>query len=245
MFIRRSLLMSACCLALSSCYFNSAGHIINSGSYMAKVNTNDAKPGQVIYQKGSRYYAELSRYRHDSKVITQYSVFEQNTSKMDKSYQGKQMCQIPEDYALYLTGQSDTSVIPAFLRPVDNDSEIKEKGTKLPIVRQGEYKDKVFEYSSSAMPLLWSAAVLDWLCVDLPVTCVENALMVVVCYCEFWRKVGEADLSSHGSSSSGGNSSGDTYRMRQEQNEQMLRESQERSRRQLEEVDALRYHGMM
>lgn len=180
MSIKPYLLLPLCCLALSSCYFNSAGHIINAGSYTAKVKTDSLKPGQVVYQKGNHYYTELARYRNDKEVRTQYSAFDDNSRKMDCSYAGKQMCEIPAAYAQYITGQSGVSVSPNYLHPVDNGDEIMKTGTKLPIVRLGEHKEKVFEYRSSNLPWLWTAAAFDWLCVDLPITCVENAMLPVL-----------------------------------------------------------------
>lgn len=192
MYLKQVFYLLVCCLSLSSCYFNSAGHIINAGSYQAKVSTSDAKPGHTIYNKNGRYYTELSRYRNDSKVITQYNAFENNTTTMDKSYDGKQMCEIPADYALYLTGQSNVSVQPAFLRPVD-ESDIKANGTSMTIVREGKYKAERFDYRSSALPWLWTAATFDWLCVDLPMTCVENSLMPVVGYLYVVRQLSESE----------------------------------------------------
>lgn len=231
--IKHFMMMVACCVALSSCYFNSAGHIVNAGSYTAKVKTDKIQPGQVVYQKDGRYYAELARYRNDEKVITQYCFHEDKQREMDYSYQGKQLCEIPADYAQYITGQSGASVTPSFLRPVKDESAITESATKLPIVRVGAYQDKMFEYRSPNLPWLWTAAVFDWLCVDLPVTCVENGLFVVYGYCKVMNHLMEESRSSSGSSSSGGGLNSE------------IRAAEERNRQQQMEVQSLRDAGIM
>ena len=68
------------------------------------------------------------------------------------------------------------------------------------------YSAEVWQHRSSAAPWLYAAGVLDWLCVDLPITCVENALLITGCA----AAIGGAMQSSANSYSSGSSSSGDS-----------------------------------
>ena len=169
-------------LLLNSCYFNSAGHIFDKASYQASSFTRELKSdkNQVVYTDGSDYYVELTRYRMGKPVVTQYSVFSQDeTSDKDKlQVRGKVMFRIPRDFAMYLTGQAKGPDVPSEMTLVKNGAEIKSRCSTLPIVKNAGKYAEVWQHRSSAAPWLYTAGVFDWLCVDLPMTCVENAIVI-------------------------------------------------------------------
>lgn len=181
--LRHGMLAAVCCSMLGSCYFNSAGRIVNSAAYQAKVTTQCAKPGEAVYQYGGRYYVELERFRTQPESRLQLTAFngQDKDEPQGPVYKGRQMCEIPQDYALYLTGQKGTRR-SGYLLPVENSAEIKAKGTPLPIVRAGDQQEHAFDYRSPNSHWLYTAAVFDWLLVDVPVTCVENASILGAIY---------------------------------------------------------------
>ena len=164
---------------LSSCYFNSAGHIVDAASHKARVYTEDISVGKTVFTDGNRYYIELPHYRYGKKITTQYNALDDETSSnnAERTYKGMQMFEIPADYALYITGKSSSPVTLTYVRPVENGPEIK-RFNSLPVTRKPAEGTTDWEYKSPYAPLLYTACAFDWLIVDLPITLVENALMV-------------------------------------------------------------------
>lgn len=167
--------------SLSSCYFNSAGHLFEKASYRAAVDTSDLKPGDAVYCKDGEYYIELQRYRFGKVIFTQYDAFE--TTPMNPATKHRldpddvDMFKIPTDYAMYLTGQAEVPTEPGFFEKVDDAEAIKSGATtKLVVNRVPQQFEHFYHHTSSAAALWYTAGVFDWLLVDLPVTCVENSL---------------------------------------------------------------------
>ncbi len=168
--------------ALNSCYFNSAGHLFEKASYHAAADMADLKPGSNIYTDGQNYYVELPRYRAGKPVRTQMAAFgqEQVSAKLVKEPEGESVVvSIPADYAMYLAGKSKSPSEPSFMVRVKEDIEdIKGRCQSIPAVRTPKESRCYFTYTSPAAAGWYTLGVLDWLCVDLPVTCVENSLML-------------------------------------------------------------------
>lgn len=165
--------------SLNSCYFNSAGHLFTKASYKASAKSEDAKPGKKVYFYDSSYYVELPRYRMGKEVLTQYATWHE-----DKRTEGAQptgdvtLFRIPADFAMYLTGLASSPSTPSYMIPAKDPDTVKEKGTCYNIVRYGGSSSHSFHYSSPNAAWWYTAGVFDWLCVDLPVTITENALVV-------------------------------------------------------------------
>lgn len=180
--MKRIILSAALLLALNSCYFNSTGHIFDAASHNAAVMTGLVKAGQTIWFDGSNYYIYLPRYRYDTKVITQYSAGGMRDSDGVKrlSKSGKeQFVKISAEMADYMRGISNKVPVSTVEQA---DESIKEKcSTTYTAVRAVPDDDLTeFRYRSSAAPWLYTAGVFNWLCVDLPITCVENSLAIPV-----------------------------------------------------------------
>lgn len=180
-------------MSLSSCYFNSAGYIVDAASHDAAVRTQDLKAGQVVYTNGSSYYIEVPHYRYDTPMRLQYHPW---YDKMNKEMYGIEakydtstkltkkgdsvMVQIPADFGRYLTGESTAPFhLDSKIKMVDNPDIVKTY-TRKPIVNLPKYEQLLqYDYSSPNSGWLYTAAVFDWLLVDMPVTVTENALMAV------------------------------------------------------------------
>ncbi len=197
-------------MLLNSCYFNSAGHIFDKASYNAGAFTTDLRPDgrQMVYVDGDDYYIELPRYRMGAPVKTQYSVFDDEEEVVEHSPQLKNetdMYQIPRDFAMYLTGRASGPSTPSYMTRVENGGWIKYgSDTSMPIVKQAGNYSETFRYRSPNAAWLYTAGVFDWLCVDLPVTCVENALVAALFTVVFAGAMqSEANSYSYDSYSSG------------------------------------------
>ena len=170
-------------LLLNSCYFNSAGMLFDKASYRAAVEASDLKPGDVVYVRGNEYYIELPRYRFGPPVKLQMDAFDQEqgalSSKQRIGGHAVDMFLIPEAYAKYLMGETTTAVEPEFFMRVEDADTIKATASAqktvntVPPTFEHHYK-----YTSSSAAWLYTAGVFDWLCVDLPVTCIENSLVL-------------------------------------------------------------------
>lgn len=170
----------AASLGLSSCYFNSAGHILDNIGYGALAKAEDAKPGRYVYTDGSKYYVELPRYRTGKRIVTQYFIGDEDNRGIEVTDTGKtDVFEIPEDFAMYLTGKNSSPETPSFMRKVDEKVLTAAAVTRLSIVRPGDSSYVTYKYKSNAAAWWWTAGILDWLCVDIPVTCVENSLALV------------------------------------------------------------------
>ena len=174
-------------LSLSSCYFNSAGHIFDKAAYNAVLTTQDLKAnnGSVVYTDGNKYYIEVLMGRYDKPVKTQYDALEQknaNSAQKILSRTRMQLVEIPENFAFYLMGKRDEPKTPSYMYRVK--SNIKEKCHTYAIKKTPESAAAFFRYKSPGALGYYTLGVLDWLCVDLPVTCVENAI-AIPCYTLF------------------------------------------------------------
>lgn len=164
---------------LNSCYFNSAGHIADVASHQARVYTEDITYNKNVYTDGDRYYIELPHYRYGKEVVTQYNALdsESSSSNEERTYKGMQMFEIPAAYAQYITGISNVPVNLAYVHPVSNGDEIKRyQAYPVTVIPTSATVD--WEYTSPNAPWLYTACVFDWLIVDLPVTLIENSLMI-------------------------------------------------------------------
>lgn len=168
---------------LNSCYFNSAGHIFDKASYRAANDLSDLKPGDQVYSDGANYYVELPRYRFGKKVRTQMSVFGKANFATRTPIKGEtDMVQIPEDYAAYLAGHSGKLPQSITLAGAGDAGQVKSScPTTLTVVRTGPLGDqgvRYFNHQSPNRAWWYTLGAFDWLCVDLPMTCLENSLMV-------------------------------------------------------------------
>ena len=177
---------TACALTaamLSNCYFNSAGHIFDKASYDALTTTADLRPGHTLYCDGGRYYVELPRYRWDYPVRTQYSAFEDKEERKKKLTKKNdyELVEIPEDYAMYLIGKRNQPTEPSFMKRIGNNTEaIKKRSQTYKIARTPKETLCHFHYNSPSSFGWYTLGVLDWLCVDLPITCTENAIVAAL-----------------------------------------------------------------
>ncbi len=195
-------------LGLSSCYFNSAGHLFDKAGYSAKAKSEDAKPGQFVYTDGSKYYVELPRYRVGKPIKTQYSVGEKDKRTEEiRATGGTDVFEIPADFAMYLTGQRKSPSTPSSMTKVGKDIITTTATTKLPIVFPGGSSSMDYRYSSGAAAWWYTAGIFDWLCIDLPITCVENSLVIGGAAC---LGVGALLFDSGSKSSNGSGSSSDS-----------------------------------
>lgn len=177
---------TACALTaamLSNCYFNSAGHIFDKASYDALTSTADIRPGDLLYCDGGRYYVELPRYRWDYPVRTQFSALEdeEERKKTLTKKNDYELVEIPEDYAMYLAGKRNQPTTPSFMKRIGNNAEaIKKRSQTYKIARTPKETLCHFHYNSPSSFGWYTLGVLDWLCVDLPITCTENALVAAL-----------------------------------------------------------------
>lgn len=176
---------------LSGCYFNSAGILFTKAGYKASSNVADAKVGEVVYTNGANYYVELPRYRVGKPSKIQYSAFEDDRRRVGLQPTGTtSLFQIPADFAKYLTGRASGPKTPSYLVQVKDASAIKGSATNmLPIVRSASPHRLDYQYSSPAAAWWYTAGVFDWLIVDLPVTCIENSLVLAIFYIMLAREM--------------------------------------------------------
>ena len=174
------LFILTCSLLLSSCYLNTAGHIFDKAKYDAVVTTQNikGKDGQVVYSDGDSHYIKVSRYRVGKPITTHYNALVTEDEKsVERQYKGESVVKIPANYARYLTGKAGSPTKPEYMEPVSN-SVLNRCTTTTSIVRTPRNYEHQFRYTSPAAAGYYTLGVLDWLCVDLPVTCVENALLI-------------------------------------------------------------------
>lgn len=168
-------------ILLNSCYFNSAGHLVHAASYNHAVEMAELKrDGGCVYTDGKYDYAELTCYRVETPVITQYCVlFPETPKKPSLTPVGKRMYRISPALAAYLTGKSAICVDCSAPDPVsESRASIAARCTSAPILRSAAPARHEYSHMSPAACLLYPAACLDWLCVDVPVSCAENILFI-------------------------------------------------------------------
>lgn len=167
-------------LALNSCYFNSTGHIFDAASHNAAIKLSDVQVGQTVYSNGTDYYTYLPRYRYDTEVVTQYSaggLRDSDGRKVLTNEQNQQFVKISPDLANYMRGVGSTppvGIVDAADESIKDTCTTTFSATRsIPDSTLREYR-----YRSSSAPWLYTAGVFNWLCVDLPITCVENSLAI-------------------------------------------------------------------
>lgn len=171
-------LTTAFCLLFNSCYFNSAGHLFTKGAYKASADSSDAKVGKHVYAYHGEYYVELPRYRKGKKVLTQYAAWDKDNRQVGPQPTGDvTLFKIPADFAMYLTGTASAPSVPGYMTPVKNAADVKQNAARLSIVRAGGASSHDFQYDSPNAVWWYTAGVFEWLCVDLPITITENALV--------------------------------------------------------------------
>lgn len=164
---------------LNSCYFNSTGRLLDRARYEARASTADLKtaPNPVVYTNGTEYYIELPRYRYGIPVRLQCDLSEQSQEPVSEK-RGMGLFRIPADFAQYLTGQGEGTKEPLFLEEVPNAALIKKQCISIPVVKQAGDKMVSYTYESPNAGLIRVAAPFNWLLVDLPVTIVENGVVI-------------------------------------------------------------------
>ncbi len=184
-------LLLAATLALSSlnsCYFNSAGHLFDKASHKEAVNTFEMKPGHYLYYNinNGYFFLELPRYKTAKPISTQYDPLSL-CSNMSKIRYSEHIVKVPGEritvrisrkFAMYLLGEGDTSYHPTAsdMAVVQNQELNKNLCQVYTIRRSPGSLIKNYTYQSPNRIGWVSLGVLDWLCVDLPITCVENSL---------------------------------------------------------------------
>ncbi len=165
--------------SLNSCYFNSAGYLYDKASHRERITTADLTPGRYVYYDGLHYYVKLPRYKTGKRVTLQYHPLKPS----DKSEQSVQVpgetvtVRISQALALYLTGQTNA---PFTLSR--NDVQVMQNKklngfiygaitTEAPAILERDYT-----YTSPNAFGWYTLGTLDWLCVDLPVSCAETAI---------------------------------------------------------------------
>lgn len=178
----RTVIGALLCLSmLNSCYFNSAGHIVRAASYNATVDTGELKANSgSVYTDGVCYYVEMMRYRFEKPVTTQYSAFDTDSKPKTPQMTAmeRQMYRIDADFADYLTGKSSSYGSSKPVPVSESKASIAARCNALPITRTASSTRHDYQHSSPGAFWLYTAAGFDWLCVDLPVTCVENSLVI-------------------------------------------------------------------
>ena len=169
-------------MVLQSCYFNSAGHIFDKISYNAEVRMSEAT-GCVLHDEyADEYYLSNMRfYRVGKPVKTQYSAWDSDKRKSVSAFRGFTDVEIPKDYARYLMGKGSKPSGVSFAYPVNLSEYSKDRMSRYDIVNTPIDTDISFKKKSKNGFWLGLAGVFDWLCVDLPVTCVENSLAIAGC----------------------------------------------------------------
>lgn len=163
-------------LLTSGCYLNTASHISALGGYDATYKPNKEAP--IVYKKESNYYIEMDRYKKP--IVTQYNLYKnQKPRPLLENTGERDFFRIDSAYASYLMGGAGAANPTVLERVKDSDDvdDILYSGEKIPTKNAValEHKER---WSSSVAPLWYSLAGLDWLCVDFPVTIVENTLSI-------------------------------------------------------------------
>ena len=174
---------------LSSCYSNTSGMIFDKASYNAGVKASDIKSGQTLYSDGQNYYTYVPRYRYDmpsyfhnyvgSYCIPDIPVKEglgivKKSNKPELSEKGTQLVQLQPEYAQYLLGKGPAPAAST-LTAVDKDVLQKCMARESTTIAGSDTTLQQFDYSSPNAFWLYTAGVFDFLCVDIPFTCIGNA----------------------------------------------------------------------
>lgn len=168
-------------LSLNSCYFNSAGHLFDKASRQEQVRLSELKHSGVVYTDGKQYYVEATAFRVGKPIKTQYDAMSKDKRQAGTEQLGTKMYEIPAEFALWLAGEGAEPTAPPSVRPVDA-KEVKARCTAtMPIKRAPNQGVATYQNKSPNAAWWYTAGSFDWLCVDLPITCVENCLVIAGC----------------------------------------------------------------
>ncbi len=173
---------------LNSCYFNSAGHIFEKASRSEAISTRLVTGGDYVYFDGVCYYIELPRYKTGKSVKTQYDLPPWTPGPYGGGKEqfvrvaGETMpVRITREFAMFLTGQDDGlyKPTPNDILWVMQDKELDKNSCQVfTVTRKPGDLRKGYRYTSPYAFGWYSLGVLDWLCVDVPMTCLENSLLI-------------------------------------------------------------------
>ncbi len=105
---------------------------------------------------------ELPRYRVGKPIKTQYTVGEKDKRTVEvRATGGKDVFEIPSDFAMYLTGQKKSPSTPSSMAKVDKSIITKTATTKLPIVFPGGASSLDYKYSSGAAAWWYTVGIFD------------------------------------------------------------------------------------
>lgn len=176
------MLATAASAFTSGCYFNSAGYFTHQAGYDATSLVQSVKTGESVLTDGAHYYIELERFRFEVPREVMYSAFDdEKQEKPVLTPTGEyELFEIPADFAMFLTGKETGPDKPAFMNRVANADEVKSTATtRMPIVAKPANYVELYKYKSPNAGWWYTAAVFDWICVDMPITCVQNSLVLV------------------------------------------------------------------
>ncbi len=131
----------------------------------------------MVYTNGTEYYIELPRYRYGIPVRLQCGLSEQYQEPVSEK-RGMGLFRIPADFAQYLTGQGKGPKEPLFLEEVPNAELLKKQCLSIPVVKPAGDKMVSYTYESPNAGVIRVAAPFNWLLVDLPVTVLENGVII-------------------------------------------------------------------
>ncbi len=176
---------------LNSCYFNSAGHIFAKASRPEAVKLSDITAGSYVYNRGGNYFVELPRYKTGKPVKTQYNALEDDDreEQFQRVYGETAPVSISHELAMYLTGQSGSEQAPRsdgayVITDWGNWESYEKQCSRMNVTRSLPNGQAVpYRYKSPNAVWWYTLGAFDWLCVDLPMTCVENSLMISLFCC--------------------------------------------------------------
>lgn len=161
-------------LLLCSCYTNTSGYLFAQGGYEATYKPSPQST--VVYQHGSEYYIELSRFRKP--VTVHYNAFKDNEKTELVDAEAMDLFEIDSAYAMYLTGAASAPTTPSSIKRVNSRSEADEiifESKKLPAQRAFVTGHKE-RWTAGSAPFWYTIGTLDLIVVDIPTTIVENTL---------------------------------------------------------------------
>ena len=112
------------------------------------------------------------------RMISAANSAQEQTPSPSLEARGTGMFRIPEELALYLTGQGGQMNEMFSLEEVPEAEEIKQLSRRMPVVKRVAERHVHYTYHSSDAAWLRVAAPFNWLLVDVPVTVAENAAML-------------------------------------------------------------------
>lgn len=170
-------LATALCILANGCYFNPSAYIFSQAEYKASANSADTQIGQSVYSYRGEYFVELPRYRQNKEIRLQRIIFEDDPAPGDHlPTKETSMMRIPEDFAMYLTGRAEAPTTPMYMIPAEDDPDAVKTGERIAITNRGESYSHEFDYRSPYAAWWYTLGGIGWICVDLPISTIENAL---------------------------------------------------------------------